>query len=97
MLLEKDAVHHKPLGLGRGRILRTDLAGVFLMVAQDKWDKAKSQVEEVIAMINTDPNRLDRKRLEQVRGFLQYVTQTYSGMTPYIIGYHLTIEGWREN
>jgi hypothetical protein len=28
---------------------------------------------------------------------LQYVTQTYSGMTPYIIGFHLTIDGWREN
>ena len=80
-----------------GSILRTDLAGVFLMVAQDKWDKAKSQVEEVITMIHTDPNRLDRKRLEQVRGFLQYVTQTYSGMTPYIIGFHLTIDGWRDN
>ena len=48
-------------------------------------------------MIHTDPNRLDRQRLEQVRGFLQYVTQTYSGMTPYIIGFHLTIDGWREN
>ena len=80
-----------------GSMLRTDLKGVFLMVAQDKWDKAKAQVEEVIEMIQRDPNRLDRKRLEQVRGFLQYVTQTYSGMTPYIIGFHLTIDGWREN
>ena len=63
-----------------------------------KWDKAKAQVEEAIAMIHSDPNGLDRKRLEQVRGFLQYVTQTYSGMTPYIIiGFHLTIDGWREN
>ena len=67
------------------------------MVAQDKWEKAKDQVEEVIAMIEKDPKRLDRKRLEQVRGFLQHVTQTYSGMTPYIIGFHLTIDGWRDN
>jgi hypothetical protein len=80
-----------------GSILRTDLDGVFLFVVQDKWDKAKRQVEEIITMIQTDPNRLDHKRLEQVRGFLQYVTQTYSGMTPYIIGFHLTIDGWREN
>jgi hypothetical protein len=80
-----------------GSILRTDLNGVFLFVAQDKWDKAKAQVEEIITMVETNPNRLDHKRLEQVRGFLQYVTQTYSGMTPYIIGFHLTIDGWRDN
>jgi hypothetical protein len=67
------------------------------MAAQDKWDKAKAQVEEVITMIQTNLDRLDRKQLEQVRGFLQYITQTYSGMTPYIIGFHLTIDGWREN
>jgi hypothetical protein len=48
-----------------GSILRTDLDGVFLFVAQDKWDKAKAQVEEIIAMIKTDPDRLNHKRLEQ--------------------------------
>jgi hypothetical protein len=48
------------------------------MVAQDNtWDKAKAQVEEVITMIETDPDRLDRKRLEQVRGLLQYTTVRY--------------------
>jgi hypothetical protein len=80
-----------------GSILRTDLNGVFAYVSQEKWDKAKSQIEEVIAMVEQDPDHLDHKRLEQVRGFIQYVTQTYSGMTPYIIGFHLTIDGWRED
>lgn len=70
---------------------------MFLFVAQDKWDKAKTQVEEIIAMIKINPNRLDHKHLEQVWGFLQYVTHTYSGMTPYMIGFHLTIDGWRGN
>jgi hypothetical protein len=80
-----------------GCILRTDLAGVFLFVSQEKWDKAKAQIDEIIRMVESDPSKLDRKRLEQVRGFLQYVMQTYSGMTPYIIGFHLTIDGWRNN
>jgi hypothetical protein len=70
---------------------------VFVFVAQDKWDKAKSLVEEIIGTVETNPKALDHKRLEQVRGFLQYFTQTYSGMTPYIIGFHLTIDGWRKN
>jgi hypothetical protein len=80
-----------------GSILRTDLKGVYMFVAQDKGDKAKALVEEVIGMIKMDPDRLNHDRLEQVRGFLQYVTQTYSGMMPYIIGFHLTIDGWRDN
>lgn len=67
------------------------------MVAQDKWDKAKAQVEEVIAMIYANPDRLDRKQLEQVQGFLQYLTQTYSGITQYITEFDLTIDGWRES
>jgi hypothetical protein len=77
--------------------LRTDLSGVFLFVSQEKWIKAKAQIDKIILMVETDPSRLDHKRLEQVRGFLQYVTQTYSGMAPYIIGFHLTIDGWRSN
>jgi hypothetical protein len=52
-----------------GRIFRTDIDGVFLFVAQDKWDKVKAQVEEIITMIESDPDCLDHKRLEQVRGF----------------------------
>jgi hypothetical protein len=78
----------KGQGLGRGACSEL----------QDKWDKGKAQVEELIEMIENDPNQLDRKRLEQeVRGFLQCVTQTCSGMTPCIVGFHLTVDDWREN
>jgi hypothetical protein len=66
-------------------------------VSQDKWDKVKAQIAEIILMIKTDPDHWDHKCLEQVQGFLQYVTPTYSGMTPYIIGFHLTIDGWHAN
>jgi hypothetical protein len=80
-----------------GCCMRTDLDGVFVLVAQEKWDKTKAVLEEVAELVRKDPNRIPRKRLEQVRGFLQYVTQTYTGMNPYIIGFHLTIDGWRDN
>jgi hypothetical protein len=42
-----------------GTILRTDLDGVFVFVAQDKWDKAKAQIEEVIVMVEKNPNHLE--------------------------------------
>jgi hypothetical protein len=80
-----------------GSVLRTDLDGVFVLVAQEKWDKAKALIAEVLEMIRNDANKLPRKRLEQIRGFLQYVTRTYTGMNPYLIGFHLTIDGWRDN
>ncbi|KAL7557429.1 hypothetical protein ACA910_015264 [Epithemia clementina (nom. ined.)] len=38
---------------------------------------------------------IDRKALQRTRGFLVYVTLTYSSMTPYFKGLHLTLESWR--
>jgi hypothetical protein len=84
-------------GAWSGCVLRTDQPGVFVYVSQEKWDKTKRLLDEVMGLINSDPTKLPRKRLEQIRGFLQYVTRTYTGMNPYLIGFHLTIDGWREN
>jgi hypothetical protein len=67
------------------------------MVSQDKWDKAKGLVAEMQAMVATSGQRLDRVQLEQIRGFLIYVVQTYRSMTPYLICLHMTIGSWRDN
>jgi hypothetical protein len=40
---------------------------------------------------------VDRKRLEQTRGYLIYVSRTYRWMVPYLKGLHLTIDSWRED
>ena len=43
-----------------------------------------------------DPTRkVLRKRLLEIRGFLNYVVRTYPWMNPYLKGLHLTIDGWR--
>jgi hypothetical protein len=84
-------------GAWSGCVLRTDRDGVFVYVSQEKWDKTKRLLDEVMDLITTDPTKIPRKRLEQIRGFLQYVTRTYTGMNPYLIGFHLTIDGWRED
>jgi hypothetical protein len=53
-------------------------------------------LQEVWDMLELDPTKLVRKRLEQIRGFLQYVIQTYSGFASYLTGFHMTIDGfWR--
>lgn len=44
---------------------------------------------------NSTDGQVDRKRLEQIRGFLIYVSRTYPWMPPYLKGLHLTIDSWR--
>ena len=73
----------------------TNEDGVFNLVAEDKWAKTKAQVAELQAMLDADDERLDRKRLEQIRGFLIHIGQAYRGINTYLNGLHLTIDGWR--
>jgi hypothetical protein len=53
-------------------------------------------VQEMKAMLENDATLLNRKQLEQIRGFLQYITQTYTSMTSYLIGIYMTIDSWRD-
>jgi hypothetical protein len=84
-------------GAWAGCVVRANADGVFVLSDQEKWDKAKGLLQEVLDLIAEDPTSLPRKRLEQVRGFLIYVTRTYPCMIPYLIGLHMTIDGWRQN
>ena len=40
---------------------------------------------------------MNQKRLEEIRGFLNYVVRTYPLMKPCLTGLHLTIDGWQPN
>jgi hypothetical protein len=46
-------------------------------------------------MLRKDPLCLPRKWLEQIRGFLVHVAQTYPAIKSYLIGVHMTIDSWR--
>jgi hypothetical protein len=78
-------------------MIRITSEGVFVLSEQEKWTKAKALLQEVLDMLDADSDNLDRKRLEQIRGFLGYVTPTYPCMIPYLIGLHLIMDGWRKN
>jgi hypothetical protein len=82
-------------GAWAGSVVKTSKDGVFVLTSQEKWDKAKAQLKEVMEMLEKDPDKLSRKRLEQIRGFLQYVIQTYTSLASHLIGFHMTIDGWR--
>ena len=78
-------------------VVRTNSGTVSVLVSQDKWDKLKTMVDEMQEMLAKEPEGLNRKRLEQIRGFVIYVFQTYPTTKPYLIGLHMTIDGWRKN
>jgi hypothetical protein len=82
-------------GAWSGSVVKTDGEGVYVLASEDKWMKAKGMLDEMMTSLEASKGELCRKRLEQIRGFLIYVTRTYPGMIPYLIGIHMTIDGWR--
>ena len=85
-------------------MLRTDEGEVRLLVSEDKWLKTKSMLGELRMLIIQAPEAIPRKRLEQIRGYLVHIAQTYPMLSSYLIGLHMTIaflrpdrdvEGWR--
>ena len=87
----------KAPGAWAGGIIRTENNEVRVLISQEKWDKTKAILQELEEMVKERPLELDRHRLEQMRGFLNYVVQTYKNMTPYLTGIHMTIDSWRPN
>ena len=81
-----------------GTIARSNSSTVFKTVTQDKWDKGKRYLADTKASMGTKerPQTVDRKILEQVRGFFNHLCITYDFMLPYLKGLHNSIDGWRD-
>jgi hypothetical protein len=84
-------------GAWTGSVLRTDEGQVRLLISKEKWDKTKTLLAEVRELLTLQPLTLPRKRLEQIRGYLVHIAQTYSMFASYLIGLHMTIDFWRPN
>jgi len=80
-----------------GGVVSTSDGRVLVTISEKKWKKALLMMDEVITMVEKEPQRLDRKRLEQIRGYLGYITRTFPCSVPYMIGMHLSIDGWRKD
>jgi len=85
-------------GAWAGSIVETTDDGVVVMVDQEKWEKSRRYLGEILEELRASKDdSLDFKALEKKRGFLIYVTRTYPSMVPYLKGIHLTLDGWRPN
>jgi hypothetical protein len=92
-------------GAWAGGVFTTNVGKVTKSVSQEKWDKGRRLVEELIDESGLDPDYyFDYKRLEQIRGFLCHLCMTFETFTPFLKGFHLTLssylphrddEGWK--
>ena len=70
--------------------------GVYTATTQEKWDKGKEIISRTQSELDSsEDNMVDRKMLEQGRGFLIHLARTYLGMVPFLKGIHHTLEVWR--
>jgi hypothetical protein len=66
-------------GLGREEChIYGDGKGVFVTVSQEKWDKVRTMIEATREELERNGECANHKELERQRGFLLYVTQTYT-------------------
>jgi len=78
-----------------GSVVSTDGGRVCVSCTPAKWDKAKGMLNEMLARVRAG-EPLDCKTLEQHRGSLVHIQQTYPTITPYLKGLHLMIDSWRD-
>jgi hypothetical protein len=72
----------------------TQKEGMGVKVTQDKWSKNQQLLKHTLQLIDLG-GPIDRKVLESYRGSLVYLQRTYPAITPYVKGFHLTIDAWR--
>jgi hypothetical protein len=77
-----------------GSIVIVDGGVIYLMVSQERWDKAVEIVNWIAEQIAVS-DTIDFKKLESYRGFLVYLARTYPTLTPYLKGIHLSLDSWR--
>ena len=79
-----------------GAMVSGDDQGLWVYISQDKWNRSQDIVATWLNRIEHKEN-LEFKALERDRGFLVYVSRTYTAMVPFLKGFHLTLESWRSN
>jgi hypothetical protein len=69
-------------------------AGARILVSKKKRAKAKRILATLHGLV-MDSEWLDYNLLEIIRVLLVYVARTYRSLTPFLMGTHMSIDGWR--
>ena len=86
-------------GAWTGTIFRIKTDHITKSVTQEKWDKGKEMIgrrlEEIVKGNDYRP-WLDRRSLEKETGFLNHLSMTFETMVPFLKGFYLSLNSWRE-
>jgi hypothetical protein len=86
-------------GAWTGTIFKVEPNRITKTVSQEKWDKGREMIKRRVSQLrSTEDARpfLDRKELERETGFMNHLSMTFETMIPYLKGFYLTLNSWRE-
>jgi hypothetical protein len=81
-------------GAWAGAVALVGPAGVGVTCLPDKWAKVQSIIRDTLTEVQAG-GPLCHKLMEQRRGFLNHIMRVFPAMTPFLKGFHLTLDGWR--
>jgi hypothetical protein len=86
-------------GAWTGTIFKIGSSHITKSVSQEKWDKGRDMIGRRLAELRASKDNrpfLDWRVLERETGFLNHLSMTFETMTPYLKGFYLTLNSWRE-
>jgi hypothetical protein len=81
-------------GAWAGAVALVGPQGVGVTCLPEKWSKVQHIIRETKEELLAGGS-LNHKLLEQRRGFLNHIQRVFPAMTPFLKGFHLTLDGWR--
>ena len=77
--------------------LSLEAVGLFIMVSEKKWNKAKEMIAKILSHFDsyTDRNYFFLKETEQKTGFMVHLAIAYSLSISFLIGLYIAMNLWR--
>ena len=79
-------------------VLSVKDVGVFVTVSKKKWNRARTIIDKWAALLNKSEElpMLTHSELESDVGFLIHLSMSYPMIKPFLRGFYLTLNSWRE-
>lgn len=86
-------------GAWTGTIFKISETVISKTVSQEKWNKGKIIINDLLMAtqgVATGRAIINRKQLEKETGFLNHLAMTFDTITPFLKGFYLTLNSWRD-
>ena len=87
-------------GAWTGTIFKITPTSISKTVSSEKWIKGRGLIQKLRDSTplrdSHDERTVNRKELERITGFLNHLAMTFEDITPFLKGFYLTLNSWRE-